>query len=179
MTETPRYDMLIVCEQPEARLTEAAAVSVLRTLAARRVSNPVAESVARTWVEVYGEPGSDAHEIFSATPAERAAAPLDTPAFLESVVRWGDDLCEMPYGRAGAKTAFFIELRGALRSAPAGPFRQLLQRLLGMRPIVYSQPHVELPPHREVPEAERKPKARASTSNAAALSPVGTRVIEF
>lgn len=161
-----RFDLLITGDDGGHTVPKEGLKALLRSLAALGYANPVAESVARSWVAVYCEPGTAAHTVFAA-----GKAPSE-PAFVELCV-WTGPREPLPYGDGDA--CFYVEFRGCLYDQLPGPFRRHIKQLTHIQPRVIVRPHVANVGHRVVPEDERPPHVERSRAQGA----VGTRVEEF
>lgn len=168
-----RYDLLMVGEGTPFILADAAARAFLRNLMTTQLAVPAAEAVAKTWAEVYLQPGVAAHTIFA-----KGSAPAETP-FLELALHFGEAREPLPFGDDGVASQgayFWLEIRGAAWPDVLPTFRRRFEAELATRPRLLSRPHVGLPAHREVPEAERRPGAAPRTARG---GQVGTRIEEF
>lgn len=170
MTQSTRYDLLLVTEKPGQRLAPRAGEAFLRNLATARMMLPSAESIAREWVEVYGEAGPSAHELFV-----KGAYDGSTPVFQRAVVRFGLQSVELPFGRTGPEN-FFVLIEGALFDRVLGPIINRFKDITHFRATTFVRPSAGVGPVREVPEDELPiEKRRREIGKALA----GTRVEEW
>jgi hypothetical protein len=169
MSDTARYDLLLVGEGAGFVLADAAARAFLRNLATTMLAIPADEAVAKRWAEVYLRPGPAAHTLFV-----KGQAPAE-PAFLEAVLHFGEDAERLPFGE-DATSYFWLEIRGSLYPEVASAFRRRFEGELNARPRLLSRPHAGLPAHREVAEEDRRPEAAKKFARGGA---VGTQVEEY
>jgi hypothetical protein len=167
---TDRFDLLLVCEKPGQRLAPKAGEAFMRNLATIRIAQPVDESIAKDWVEVYCDAGPSAHELFI-----KGAYESPEPVFQKMVVRFGTQAVDTPFGREGQET-FYVEIRGALYDTMLGLIRTRFQDITHFRPAVLVRPSEGTWEKRDVPEGEEAvARKRAEIGSAKA----GTRVEEF
>lgn len=171
MSDSPRYDILILSELDDFALTNAGTRSLIQYLAATNVGRPFDEAVATTWQEVYLRPGASAH-----TPFVMGAMSSPDAPFLELAVRGGRKPVAMRFGVEGT-FPFFMEFRGCMFKDPIGLFRAKLKEVLGCRIRVFYQQHQGLPPHETVPDDEKPTDTPKSSEGVGGR--VGTRVEEF
>lgn len=148
--QLPRYDVVILSEDPRQRVTPGAARSLLQYLHATRLAVPTEEAIAETWAEIYLSPGTASHEIFV-----KGSYADEEPVFLEGALRFGSAPAPVSIGPVTLHAPFFLELRGARFREPLGPFRKRLGELLLLRPVVHVRDHDGLLPHREVGDDEQ------------------------
>lgn len=172
--EEPRYDVLIVSDDRQRKMPDAAARTVLRYLDTRKIALPNDEAVAQKWAEVYMEPGPMAHEPFLHAPYQGEA-----PVFHEAVLRFGTKSTSLDYGVDTDKVYFFLEFRGCLFQQPHGEFRKQIKDMLTFRPEIFVRNHAGLPAHREVPEDEKPESENSTAEESSGPAPAGTRVEEF
>ena len=167
-----RYDILLVPEDLNSRISPGMGEAILRNLCVGRVVRPVDEAIADTWVEVYMEPGPSAHEPFlvGANTAEEAI-------FKEAVVRFGTKPVTLPYGEEKTEVTFYLEFRGCLFKDVLGPFKQRFQDVMYKRPTIYEREHTGLPEHLTVPEGEEPKEKKKRSGNLGGQA--GTRIEEF
>ena len=128
MASNPRYDLLLVCEDPTRRIAPLGGEALLRAIAVKRLISPYAEAVADQWAEVYCKAGPAAHEAFV-----RGAWSDDRPLFEEAVIRFGTTPVPIPFGLEDTEVNFFIELRGCLFEDVLGSFKTLFKDILRTR----------------------------------------------
>jgi hypothetical protein len=161
-----RFDLLITGDGGGHTLPKEGLKALLRALVGLGYVNPVAESVAQSWVAVYCAPGTAAHTVFAQGEAPEA------PAFTELCV-WTGPREPLPYGEGEA--CFYLEFRGCLYNQLPGPFRRRVSQLTHIQPRVIVRPHVPDAGRRVVPENERPRSVERSKRGGA----VGTLVEEF
>ncbi len=150
-----------------------AADSLIRYLATTRVSVPVDEAVAHTWVEVYGEAGPSAHDAF----IMKGEYQNEEALFHECLVRFGTAPTSPGYGADTVGIFFFVEFRGCLFERPSGRFLVKLKDILRFQPELFTRAHESVPAHATVPEDEKPKDMRLKRQSLG--GPAGTRVEEF
>ena len=150
--DPPRYDVMVLLQNPRTVVGEGIAATLLRFYAASRVITPVAEALHKDWTEVYCEPGPSAHEPFHKGTYEGTK-----PVFKECCFRWGTSPVNIDVGTGELPVFFYLEFRGCLFKDPLGPFRKRFKEIMRSAPRIGQQDHTELPPHKEV-DPEDAPK---------------------
>jgi hypothetical protein len=172
MSESPRYDVILVPVNRTQRIAEGLVRSLVRYLAGRRIATPRDEALARTWCEIYFAPETAAHDVFLT-----GAYTGETPVFQEAAIFWADQPVALDYPGLPGST-FYLELRGCLFPAPMGHFLTKFGEVTNLRPMVHHRPHAGLPPHRVVPPGEEHVDAK-KRGPGAGLGVAGTRVEEW
>jgi len=143
MAKKSRHDILIVAMQPQQRVPESTARSLIENLVFSGYAVEDGEAQSEEWLEVYLQPGPSAHVMFSTGGAEG-----DTPVFRDAVVRIGSSQTSRTYGPAQVSVYALVEFRGARFKDVTPAFRQRIWRTLGIRPRVMARRHTRLAPRK-------------------------------
>jgi len=167
-----RYDIIMIPQQRSVCFAPGVGVSIIRNLAVENICRPVAEAVAETWVEVYSEASSSAHDPFMKGAYDGAV-----PVFKEFVIRFGSKPCSIQFGDEDEAVLFFLEFRGVVFDDFLGEFRKRIADIACTGFDVYSRSHTKVPAHRKVPKSELPQGKKKKGGPSAGL--VGTRVEEL
>ena len=145
-----RYDVMITSERAGYRPPQAAVAAMVQQLAFRGFAMPVDEAIAKTWTEIYFEPGPAAHEVFLEKGYDS-----DEPVYHEMMMRF----CEKPfycdYAENPKRPLYWcIEIRGSRFQDPFGAFKKLFLEAFSLRISVANRPAQPLPEHLTVSEDE-------------------------
>lgn len=167
-----RYDVMITSERPGYRPPKTAFAAMIQQLAFRGLANPVDESIAENWVEVYFEPGPTAQDIFCLKGYDS-----DEPIYKELVVRSQDKAFFCDYSDTPKRPLYWcIEIRGSRFQNPLGSFKKLFLDAFNLRVTVASHDAQTIPPHRVVTDDEL-PTEKKKRERGAGLA--GTEVEEM
>lgn len=171
--ETPRYDILILPQNPAFNVASQGLRAILNYLQISGFVSLNAEAVAETWTEVYGTAGPTAHELFV-----KGAYNGPQPLFEQFAIRSGTKATPIPFGAPEEESCYFwISFRGALYPDLTGKVKNKIREILYSRFDYSHRPFTSLPPPAVVPEdekpiAQRKPEGLSNHR-------VGTVVEEF
>lgn len=142
MTDSPRYDLLLVSDNPSYRVAPQAIDALLDNMKAKRQIGAGQTVQGAGFTETYFPPGPAAHELLVVGSYDGEAAP-----FLELVARRGTAVYELEWGHPGRRTNFHVEIRGALFNDVVAGFRGTIQKVTRLRAHVFVREHAGLAPH--------------------------------
>ncbi len=167
----PRYDVMITSERAGYKPPKVAFGGMVQQIAFRGFANPVDESIAEKWIEVYFEPAYAAHEIF----IERAYT-SEEPVFKELVLRVQDKPFFCDFSSTPKRPLYWcIEIRGSRFKDPIGAFKKLFLDAFNVRVSVDVCDARPIPEHRVVSDDE-KPIEKKKRERGAGMA--GTEVEE-